>query len=543
MAANLEQRLKRLMLLRLVMVTTLLLIAVTVEAVSEHLLPVNPLYFVIVATYGLSVLHAVALRFVPHLRALAYAQVLSDLLLVTALIYVAGGARTGFTLLYPISVLSGGVLLYRRGALTLAGLATLLYAGVLYLVRVGVVPPHGLSEVPFVSARGLVYSIFVMGVSCVTVALVGSYLSESLRRVGAKLEEAAEQVADLQELNQVIIDSIHSGLMTADPEGRVLYLNGFGARILGRRPAEVRGRPLHQLFGSVLLDPAALEARARVEELERLELSFERVEGERRTLGMSVSPLATAAGGYLIAFQDLTELKRLEEDLRLKDKLAAVGEMAAQLAHEIRNPLGSISGSAQVLLADEGFAGDQKELLAIITRESKRLSETLNQFLFQARPSAVPAGPVELGAVLREAVTLLRNSPEVGPAHRVEYQSDAGPHVCLAQPDRIVQVFWNLARNGLEAMPEGGVLAIRLDRAGKEVVLTVRDQGRGLSPEEHRRLFEPFGTSRPLGTGLGLAIVYRIVHEHRGDISLRNLAPRGTEVQVRLPAFQPGAPA
>lgn len=543
----LEPRLKRLMLFRVVMITTLLLIAIYVEAVSETLRPVNPLYYLIAATYALTILYVLAMRFAPHPEAQVYVQVAVDLLIITGLVYLTGGTgnRTGFILLYPISVLSGSILLYRGKGLLLAGLATLFYAGVLVAVRSGAIPPQGLADVPFMLEKHLLYSVFVTGVSCATVALIGSYLSESLRAAGEQLEEAAEQMADLQELNKVIVDSIHSGLITADSGGHILYVNNFGESILGVRTAEIRGRPLRELLGSPLLEPLALQARASYEGLARFEVAYRRPDGTGLDLGVSVSPLATAqpGGGYLLVFQNLTEIKRLERQVRIKEKLAAVGEMAAQLAHEIRNPLGSISGSAQVLMGEANMSEEQEQLLAIITRESKRLSETLNHFLYQARPSLAPSGPVDIGRAVEEAVTLLRNGPEVREGQSVEFEADAGPHVCLADPDQIKQVFWNLARNGLEAMPAGGVLQVRLSCRGDDLVLSVRDEGRGMGRDEQQRVFEPFHSETQMGTGLGLAIVYRIVREHRGDITIRSAPARGTEVEVRLPRVLVTVPA
>jgi two-component system sensor histidine kinase PilS (NtrC family) len=543
-----EHRLKRLMLFRVVMITTLLLVAIYVETVSETLLPVNPLYFLIAATYGLTLLYALALRFLPFRSVQVYVQVIFDLIVITGLVYLTGGPgnRAGFMLLYPISVLSGSVLLYRRNALVLAGLATLFYAAMLWTVRNGWVAGQGLADVPAMPVKHVLYSIFVAGVACVTVALIGSYLAESLESVGQKLEEAAEQVADLRELHQVVVRSIHSGLVTADLGGRLLYVNEFGEGILGRRLADLRGRRLREIFGSVLLEPSALEARAANQGLERLEIAYRRPTAEELDLGVSVSPLATADprnAGYLLVFQNLTEIKRLEREVRTKEKLAAVGEMAAHLAHEIRNPLGAISGSAQVLMAEANISAEQGRLLAIITRESKRLSQTLNQFLYQARPSVDTRGPVDVGRLISEAVTLLRNGPEVGPTHAVEFEMDAGPHVCLADPDQITQVFWNLSRNALEAMPGGGVLKVRVAMEAGTLLLSCRDQGRGMGREEQRRVFEPFQSGTPMGTGLGLAIVYRIVREHHGDIALRSIPGQGTEVVVRLPLVTMGATA
>jgi two-component system, NtrC family, sensor histidine kinase PilS len=548
--ATLEHRLKRLLMFRVVMITTLLLIAMYAEMISETLLrSVNPLYVLIVATYALTLVHIACLRFIPYLTALAYVQVVGDLMIVTGLVYVfpsATGSRGGFMLLYPICVLSGSVLLYGTGARILAGVATLFYAGMVLAVRGGLVPPRGLPDVLAMPATHVVYSIFVTGVACGTVAMMGSYLAQSLRSAGERLEEVAEEVADLRELNNVMVESIQSGLLTVDSGGRVLYVNPYGESLLGRRTAEIRGRSLPEVLSSRLLDISALRAREGDARLVRFELRYERPDGTALDLGVSVTALpqtSALGGGHLLVFQDLTEIKNLEQEVRVKEKLAAVGEMAAQLAHEIRNPLGSISGSAQILMAEPNMSTEQERLLSIITRESKRLSDTLNRVLFQARPGPNPPGPVDIGPVITEAMTLLRNGPEVSPEHRLEFEFDEGPHICLADPDQIAQVFWNLARNGLEAMPGGGVLTVRLSRRDGQLILSVRDQGRGIGREEQRQIFKPFHTRASMGTGLGLAIVYRIVSEHRGDITVRSVPAQGTEVEVRLPLIPLSASA
>lgn len=396
-----------------------------------------------------------------------------------------------------------------------------------------------LGEVDYLPPNVLQFSVLVTGVACFTVAFIGSYFAESLRQAGERLEAAHGEVAGLRELNQIIVSSIHSGLIITDSQGRILHLNDFGAQILGLLPGAMRGHDLREIFASPLLEPFAVRARAASEALTRLEVAYQRQDGDIIQLGFSVTPLAErprTERGFLLVFQNLTDVKRLEQEVRTKEKLAAVGEMAAELAHEIRNPLGSISGSAQVLLAEAGMATEQKQLLSIITRESRRLSDILNRFLFQARPNSTPRDPVDLGPLLEQAVTLLRHSPEVKSGHRVELTVGPGPHLCLADPDQITQVFWNLARNGLEAMPDGGELRIELRSEGDDLVLSVRDQGRGMGGEEQKRIFEPFQSRSAMGTGLGLAIVYQIVREHRGDISVRSVPKRGTEVLVHFPA-------
>lgn len=521
------------------MFTTLLVIAVYVEAVSESLRSQTPLYGLVAATYVLTGLYGLALRFLPYATPQVFVQVVGDLALVTGLVYFMGDSRGGFLLLYPVAVIGGSVLLGRRECLLLALLAMVMYAGVIMAVRADWLPGHGLEDVRVASVRGLGYSVFVTGVACGTVALVGSYLSQSLKAAGERLEQATEQVEDLQELNRIIVENIQSGLLMVDDAGRIVHVNDFGAAILGRSAESLRGLRVCDVFDAPELAAPALVARLRGRSRSRADLAYLRGDGERLAIGMSLSPLARPqrrlTEGYLLTFQDLTEVKSLENEVRTKEKLAAVGEMAACLAHEIRNPLGSISGSAQMLLSEPGVSPEHERLLSIIRRESQRLSDSLNQFLLQTRPASRPETPIDIGPVIERAVTLLENNPDLHARHRVEFIWAREPLLCLADADAVTQVFWNLARNGLEAMPDGGCLQIHLAREDHDAVLCFRDEGRGMRQDEVGRLFEPFQSRAPMGTGLGLAIVYRIVHEHSGDIVLRSAPGLGTDVEVRLP--------
>jgi two-component system, NtrC family, sensor histidine kinase PilS len=536
---GLDRRIRRLMAFRVVMITTLLATAVYVETVSETPATSTPLYGLIGATYLLNGAYALALRLTPRRLPLVFGQVVGDLLIVTGLVYLTGDNRGGFLLLYPLAVLAGSVLVARSESLWLSLLAVVMYAGLLVVVRFGWVSAAGLGTVPWVSLRGLAYSVFVTGVACVTVALVGSYFSQSLRIADERLDRAAEAMEDLQELNRLVVESIQSGLMMVDEVGRILHVNGVGERILGLGVSAIRGRRVSDVLSAGELEPSVLSVRAADRGLSRLELTYVRSDGARLDIGLSLSPLARTKSkelpGFLIAFQDLTEMKSLEREMRTREKLAAVGEMAALLAHEIRNPLGSISGSAQMLLSEPRLSVEQERLLSIIKRESLRLSDSLNQFLLQTRPDARSRGPVDIGRVLGQAVALLENSAEVRSRHSVEYVCESDGILCVADPDAITQVFWNLARNGIEAMPNGGKLLIRLARDGRDAILQFRDDGRGMGEEEQRRIFEPFESRTPMGTGLGLAIVYRIVREHRGDILVKSAPGSGTEVEVRLP--------
>jgi len=545
---SLDGRIRRLMAFRVVMSTTLLATAVYVESVVGTLTSNVPLYWLIGATYALNGTYALALRLTTRRVPLIFGQVVGDLLIVTGLVYLTGDNRGGFLLLYPLAVLAGSVLVTRSESLWLSLLAVVMYAGLLVAVRSGWAPPAGLAAVPQVSARALGYSVFVTGVACVTLALVGSYFSQSLKKADERLEQVSGEMEDLQELNRIIVESIQSGLAMVDEGGCVLHLNDTGGRILGIRPEAAREQRIQDVFAA---DELAAERVAEHADAGlvpgRIEVGYQRPDGRWLHIGLTFSPLASSPParrrGYLIAFQDLTEIKRLEREVSLKDKLAAIGEMAAHLAHEIRNPLSSISGSAQVLMSEGGMAPEQELLLAIIRRESQRLVEILNAFLGQARPTTPPSEPVDLRVVISNAVSLLRNGTEVGPHHQVELSSEEGSYVCMVNADQVMQVFWNLARNGLEAMPAGGRLNVRLARSASDVLLSVEDEGKGMEANLVARAVEPFESASTRGLGLGLAIVYRIVREHGGDIAIESAPNRGTRVEVRFPVSREGGAA
>lgn len=528
----------------MVMVTTILAAARYVEVVAGSLLSIDALYFIVGVTYGLSIFHAALLRFWKRTTAAILLQILGDLIVVTALVFVAGGAAGGFVLLYPITVLEATVLLQRRGGVMASILAAAFHGAILFLVSSGVLPAQGLSDVRFATTKTLVYAVFLNALVCVTVALTGAYFTQSLKRAGTRLEEVAAEVADLREVNEMIVESIQSGLLTTDRARVIQHVNCHGELILGLSREKLRGMTITELFGVGALDLDLLGEMADGAKVVRFEIIYNHPDKKKMILGLSVSRLASVveAGpiGCLVVFKDLTEIKRIEEQMKSKERLAALGEMAAQLAHEIRNPLGSISGAAQVLMNDSRVSGEEEQLLAIIRRESQRLSDTLTEFLIQARPAAMEMGVVDLGTIIEQAATLLKNGLPEGARHSIVFKKDAGPHLCRVNPAKMTQVFWNLARNGMEAMPKGGLLKVDMERAAEEIVLRVRDEGKGITREEKKPEFATFTTGSESGTGLGLAIVYRIVRDHQGDIAIRGIPGQGTEVEVRLPAARGG---
>jgi two-component system sensor histidine kinase PilS (NtrC family) len=263
-------------------------------------------------------------------------------------------------------------------------------------------------------------------------------------------------------------------------------------------------------------------------------------------IGYSLTPLNDAQGernGYIIVFQDLTEWHHLQEELRLKDRMAAVGQMAAGLAHEIGNPLAAISGSVQMLAPAVGGDPQQEKLVGILTRESQRLDRTVKSFLQFARPTERSNTRFDIAGLLSEHVELLHHSPELSTTHRVELELDPPSAMVMADADQISQIFWNLVRNALRAMPEGGTLRIRGQVDDGTYRLRVTDTGRGMGEEERSRLFQPFKSFFDGGSGIGMAIVYRIIEEHGGSLNVDSFPGMGTTITVEIPIAKVATPA
>ena len=257
-------------------------------------------------------------------------------------------------------------------------------------------------------------------------------------------------------------------------------------------------------------------------------------------MGLSAAHLQMPDGpqGFLITFQDVTEIKKLERDARMQQRLAAVGEMAAGMAHEIRNPLASMSGSIQILRQELPLSAEQEQLMDIVLRESERLNSTIRSFLAYARPQRFAIARFDVRRVLNDTALLLRNSAEVGEGHHIDVEVPSEALYFEADEGQIKQIVWNLATNGVRAMPRGGHLRLSalVEPSSDSIVIAVKDEGIGIPAEELDGLFQPFHGNFAKGSGLGLAIVHRIVTDYHGEIQVSSRQGGGTTVSVRLPA-------
>jgi two-component system sensor histidine kinase PilS (NtrC family) len=374
--------------------------------------------------------------------------------------------------------------------------------------------------------------------------MLSSYLSERLRAQNRELVERRGAVAQLKALNENIIGSINSGLITTNLGGQVHFINPGGEAILGWSQREVAGQTIESLLG---LEPGYLQ-EIRKQLLARRRFRFERFfdtpDGRRIFLGTAASNLQNREGstlGYIFIFQDLTEIHAMEQEMRLKERMAALGEMAAGMAHELRNPLAAVSGAVQYLKGDLRMGGESVELMDIILRESHRLDQTIRDFLTFARPGTFAPEIVDLVKLIEDSAKLLRKSSEFMPGHSIETRYATSRIECEADPNRLKQVFWNLATNGLKSMPDGGALTIdvRATASSPQVEIVFADEGVGMDEQQKERYFQPFNGSFGEGTGLGAAIVYRLVEEHGGKIQLDSEPQGGTRVSITIPRRNP----
>ena len=543
---ELGRQLRWLMTLRVVIVTTLLICAFAIELLLQPADTLRPLFMLAATAYGVVLLYAALDRWLHGTKLFAFVQLVGDAAMITLFVGITGGLESPLSFLYLLPISAGSLLLYRPGGLALAGIAWGLYTALVCgagrfipLVRGGAVSfEHDPGRVSYFVVAHLV-AMFAF-------ALLSAYLSERLRVQGHELAERSGAVARLKALNENIIESMSSGLITTNLAGQVNFVNRGGMEILGRAAAEMEGHSIEELFQLELGALQELRRQLLGQRRYRFERYHQTGDGRRIFLGIAVSNLHDKLGrplGYLFVFQDLTEIHALELEMRLKERMVALGQMAAGMAHELRNPLAAMSGAVQYLKGTLHAGGETLELMDIILRESHRLDQAIRDFLTFARPGEFAPEQADLVKLLEDSVKLLRKSQEFHAGHRIVTRFAAPRVLGEVDPNRLRQVFWNLATNALKAMPQGGELTLSLELldGGRAVEIGFRDEGCGMDEAQRERYFQPFASSFSEGTGLGAAIVYRLVAEHGGRILLDSEPGRGTSVRILLPRSQ--APA
>jgi len=511
---------------RILILTFMLGIQLAVTQLTFTHLPLRFFLSTILLWYTVSLFYVLLLSFWQEYRVQASLQVLTDLIMVSLLVHETGGWDSSLNFLYPLVIIVAGILLPRVWAHLVAALAFILYGMVLELNYYGVVHSYCTTHPELKTLQGL---ILVNLFAFLAVAYLASLLVAKLRQARVQLKNASGALEDLQILHENIIQSVSSGLITTGLDGRITLVNNAAQKLLEHPLSQLLGKPVAELF----IDPlpsGELQTHA--------EVRFDTPGTFRKTVRVRVAALNVperCALGYVYAIDDLTEIRRLEREVRIQDRLAAVGRLAAAIAHEIRNPLTSIAGSVSMLSGIPEMSEEHRHLLDIVTRESQRLNGIITDFLAYSRGKQYRFDRVDLVRLLEDALTLMRHRMTAEcTGISIENRFAAPEAWVIADGDRIKQVFWNIAENAVRAMKEGGTLKVAIDRIEDDWQISFADTGSGMTPQQTEKIFEPFQSSFEGGTGLGLAVVYQIVQAHEGRVWARSKAGQGTTFVVRL---------
>jgi two-component system sensor histidine kinase PilS (NtrC family) len=506
--------------------------------------PTRYLYYFILFIYVLTGVYWYVLRKVNNLALFAHIQIAGDIGLVTLLVRLTGGIDSSFSILYHVTIISASIMTYRRGGYLAASLSSILFGAMLDLQYYNAA---GFVRSQNYTAMQVLYLVFINILSFYAVALLSGYLADRLYKTRQELREKSSDLSDLRTLQEHILKSIGSGILTVDFKGLITSWNPAAELITGYTHDEINIR-LQDVFGSIISS-----LFGHTEDLKerpyRFEGSIFKKDGSTAILGIVASLLKdelNAVSGITLIFDDITKIVQMEDLVRRQERLASVGSLAAGIAHEIRNPLASLSGSIQVLQGELDLKGDNRNLMEIVVRETDRLNTIITEFLEYARPKTNKDDCIALPDLLSETCTLLRNSRDFVPGLKIESHVD-GAIMIQGDARRLRQVFWNLLINASQAMPDGGKIQLSAmpfshvenDSVWCEIV--VADTGPGIGEENIEKIFDPFFTTKPGGTGLGLSIVHRIVEDHGGTVSVESTPGKGTTFRVRLPMMNEGA--
>jgi two-component system sensor histidine kinase PilS (NtrC family) len=549
---------KGLMLGRVIILTLLLTITVLFQ-VSEKksfFIPMtNTFYYFIGFFYLVTIGYAIFLKRVKDLNQFTFFQIIVDHLFIIALIYFTGGKESFFPITYIFSIIASSMIFYKRGALFSASLSSFLYGLLLLFQLHHWINPLG--QPLIYDASQIFYSLVIYMATFYIVAFLSSAISEELKRKKNELIQKQVDYNQLETFNRNIIQSLDSGLLTIDLSGKINFLNRTAEKILNRNRETSKDTFIFDLFPKIggVIEQLEKRAPGPSSDYQRYETLLTNQGGKKLYLGFSISPLTDPEGsliGHTLIFQDITKFKEMEEQMKRVDKMAAVGVLAAGMAHEIRNPLASLSGSIQMLKTELTLDDHQQHLMEITLRESERLNALITDFLLYAQPPQTHKILYPIGRILEETIDLFIHSPSFHDGIRM-LRPDAHEEISTSiDPDQMKQVFWNLLINASQSISNGGEIRVDLGRGnswgvtslsfssqlkGKEwVKISIADSGNGIAPEEKDKIFEPFFTTKENGTGLGLSIVHKIIENHKGLIKVESELGRGSTFSIFLPA-------
>jgi two-component system sensor histidine kinase PilS (NtrC family) len=550
---------KGLMLCRIIFLTLFLTIT-TLFQLSEKkyfFIPLtNEFYYFIGLFYLVTIIYALLLKKVRGIHRYAFVQLAIDHFFIGGLIYFTGGIESSFPIAYIISIIGSSIFFYQRGAFFSASLSSFLYGLLLLFQFHRWIRPPGQLATPY-EASQIFYSLILYMAMFYIVAFLSSLIAEELKKKKRELIQKQDDYNQLETFNRNIIQSLDSGLLTIDGDGNINFLNRTAEKILGVSGDRLKQVSVYDLFPRIggVIDEVKKNGPEALPDYQRYETLFVNQDNRKIYLGFSISPLTAADGslmGYTLIFQDITRFKEMEEQMKRVDKMAAIGQLAAGMAHEIRNPLTSLSGSIQVLKSELILDHPGQLLMDIILRESERLNALIRDFLLFAQPPRTNKRIWKIGNILEETLDLFVNSNEYHEGIRIIRPQTHDGVQAMIDPDQMKQVFWNLLINAAQSMPQGGNLRLQLEKGGEGLLaanpplaaprktrewarISISDSGCGIVEPEKEKIFEPFYTTKDGGTGLGLSIVHKIIESHDGVITVESEVGKGSTFTIFLP--------
>src|SRR5882672_7573120 len=523
---------------RILILMVLLAIELAVIRLTPSPLPILPFLTAMVLWFVLSLFFLFLVSVWNESRLQAMLQVLSDLVMVTLVVHLTGGIDSSLNFLYPLVIIVACMLLPRPWGFFSGVLAFLLFGTILELDFYGIIPSYSTTH-PKLKALQVV--MFVNLFAYFAIAYLAGLLVTKLRQADVRLQDASGALENLQALHENIVQSMSGGVIATGIDGRITLVNRSAQHLLESSEEELRGRSVTDLF----LDPLPHVGSGRSDAEVRYAAGSSGFRKTFRVMASALNVNVPGELGFVFTFDDLTEVRRLEREMRLQDRLAAVGRLAAAIAHEIRNPLTSIAGSVSMLSDAPALTDEQRKLLQIVTRESDRLNNIITDFLAYSRGKQYRFERVNLIPLLQDTLTLLEHRLTAEDSGiRLKRTLPSSEAWVLADGDKIKQVFWNFSENAVRAMKKsGGTLTAALVERGPDWEMSFTDTGPGISPQQTEKIFEPFQSNFEGGTGLGLAIVYQIVQAHEGKVWARSEVGKGTSFVVRLRRLEEGVPS
>jgi two-component system sensor histidine kinase PilS (NtrC family) len=494
------------------------------------------LYLFTGALFSLTLIYVLLLEWGFDPELFANVQIFADVFLVTLLVALSGWEKSIFGFLYIIPITTASLFFHRRQTISIALLSSMLYSALVLFHRYHLSPGERAGDLE------IFYSLYIRAIIFCMVGYLCGYLANLLRK-------EKEELRELRNLHEHVVSSMNSGLITTDTSSAIVYANRAAEKILGVPSKMMYNRNLTEFFADgqegalkeALDNPRERKGDAGIRERELLARN---AEGKDIPVGFNLSTILDRSGkpvGKVMVFSDLTEVKELEKRLRAIDRFRTAGELAAGIAHEIRNPLTSIGGSIEMLAESPGLSESNKELLSVVLRESARLNRIIEDFLAYARKGNLDMKKENLREIIREAIEMLGRGGKLPADVRVELVTPEEPPIVSADRCQMGQVFLNLLSNAVEAMEGSGTIYINLESSPADTdsyIVTVADTGRGMSPQTLSKVFEPFFTTKKGGVGIGLCIAEKIVREHNGRIEITSEEGKGSTVALVVPKGQ-----